>query len=411
MNINVNSGDGNSIFDIAHRYQQMQIKELMKGPDEVRQKIPDISDTGSSKFIEDFDKVNNLLFQLKAKTNFKIEDVSDKKEQELDRIASESLIDGHKVFASFSDKLTLEKSKGIMKEIKEKDPNLTGISATSQIVFAAIFMKVLKAQPDKKYVAEHIKTLDQLYISPFEKSLLTPEAVSTEAYSRLAGVSDTIPNIIGSVLSIISKLKSEISVKYMQWAKEINQPKMIELIDQAKKTQVTYIELSDIQAVADYGHIYKKIEKPLDETVGYIFKMGSDMGISGNADVAGFVELKNATKITPDIQIQLKAYIDETFTKLYQTTVDEADFITSSRKVIRDIYLPFIDINDLILNYIKLDVEIMYPELPGQLDDIIIEIQERAKNKKELSGSGKSRTYKRKDLDLFVRTFDMKRFL
>ena len=203
MNINVNSGDGNSIFDIAHRYQQMQIKELMKGPDEVRQKIPDISDTGSSKFIEDFDKVNNLLFQLKAKTNFKIEDVSDKKEQELERIASESGIDFSKVRADFSDKLTLEKAKGIMKEIKEK-------TQPTQIVFAATFMKVLKAQPDKKYVADHIKTLEQLYISPFEKSLLTPEAVSTEAYSRLAGVSDTIPNIIGSVLSIISKLKSEI---------------------------------------------------------------------------------------------------------------------------------------------------------------------------------------------------------
>ena len=93
MNINVNSGDGNSIFDIAHRYQQMQIKELMKGPDEARQKIPDISDTGSSKFIEDFDKVNDLLFQLKVKTNFKIEDVSDKKEQELKRTANESGID------------------------------------------------------------------------------------------------------------------------------------------------------------------------------------------------------------------------------------------------------------------------------------------------------------------------------
>ena len=93
MNINVNSGDGNSIFDIAHRYQQMQINELMKGPDEVRQKIPDISDTGSSKFIEDFDKVNNLLFQMKAKTNFKIEDVSEKRKSEINRLAQESGID------------------------------------------------------------------------------------------------------------------------------------------------------------------------------------------------------------------------------------------------------------------------------------------------------------------------------
>ena len=75
MNINVNSGDGNSIFDIAHQYQKMQIRELMKNPEEIRQRIKDGSDTGSSKFIEEFDKVNNLLFQLKTKTNLKIEDV------------------------------------------------------------------------------------------------------------------------------------------------------------------------------------------------------------------------------------------------------------------------------------------------------------------------------------------------
>jgi len=284
----------------------------------------------------------------------------------------------------------------------------------NQIVFVSMMLKVLKGILNPlQYHKDAVKKLEPL-MAGFDASLITPEAVSTEAYSRLAGVSDTIPNIIGSVLSIISKLKSEISVKYMQWAKEINQPKMIELIDQAKKTQVTYIELSDMQAVADYGHIYKKIEKPLDETVGYIFKMGSDMGISGNADVAGFVEVKNAIKITPDIQIELKAYIDRTFTKLYQTTVDEPDFISRSRKVIRDTYLPFIDNGDIILDYIDQDIEKTYDELAGELGDVILEIEKRTEDKKELSGSGKTTNTKknrRKDLDLFVRTFDMKRFL
>ena len=201
--------------------------------------------------------------------------------------------------------------------------------------------------------------------------------------------------------------------------------KLIELIDQAKKTQVTYIELSDMQAVADYGHIYKKIEKPLDETVGYIFKMGSDMGISGNADVAGFVELKNATKITPDIQKVIKIDIEKKLNNVmgifleefgpfhsYPTPEQIQQFIDASKVIIREAYSGYIDdTNDTIIDYIVQDIEIKYTDLMYQLDDIIIEIQERAKNKKELSGSGKSRTYKRKDLDLFVRTFDMKRFL
>jgi hypothetical protein len=130
----------------------MQIKELMKGPDEVHQKIPDISDTGSSKFIEDFDKVNNLLFQMKAKSNFKIEYASVKKEQELERIAIEAGIDKQYWFDAFSVNRTSKNAQATMNQIKAKDPNLTGISPTTQIVFVTIFLKVLKAQPDKKNI-------------------------------------------------------------------------------------------------------------------------------------------------------------------------------------------------------------------------------------------------------------------
>ena len=159
--------------------------------------------------------------------------------------------------------------------------------------------------------------------------------------------------------------------------------------------------------------------------------MGSDMGISGNADVAGFVELKNAIKITSDIQIKLKAYIDGELMDIdpvpYNfnssgmpmrnptmgnfTPDDIQNFILGSKIIIRDAYSPYTDDNNIILSYIEQDIYTDFPELAAELDDIIIEIQERTKNKKELSGSGKSRTYKRKDLDLFVRTFDMKRFL
>ena len=149
------------------------------------------------------------------------------------------------------------------------------------------------------------------------------------------------------------------------------------------------------------------------------------MGISGNADVAGFVELRNAIKITSDIQkvikIDIKNKLDnvkEIFLEefgpfhSYPTPEQIQQFIDASKVIIREAYSGYIDdTNDTIIGYIVQDIETKYTDLMYQLDDIIIEIQERTKNKKELSGSGKSRTYKQKDLDLFVRTFDMKRFL
>jgi hypothetical protein len=243
----------------------MQIKELMKGPDEVRQKIPDISDTGPSKFIEDFDKVNNLLFQLKAKTNFKIEDVADKRNHEIDRLAQISGIDKPAYEALFTNNKKTDLDYFI-RSIKDIDNTmLSEIIQENQIVFVSIMLKVLKGiLVPAKYQKDAIKRLEPL-MAGFEASLIPPEAVSTEAYSRLAGVSDTIPNIIGQVLSITSKIKSELSIKYMQWAKEIDQPKMIELVDQAKKTQVAYIQMTDMKAISDYGHIYQKNRNAIRE--------------------------------------------------------------------------------------------------------------------------------------------------
>ena len=37
MNISVNSGDGNSIFEIAAKFQQMQLRELSKNIETIKQ--------------------------------------------------------------------------------------------------------------------------------------------------------------------------------------------------------------------------------------------------------------------------------------------------------------------------------------------------------------------------------------
>ena len=113
----------------------------------------------------------------------------------------------------------------------------------------------------------------------------------------------------------------------------------------------------------------------------FIFKMGSDMGISGNADVAGFVEAKKATKITPDIQIQLKGDINGELIDIdparYNmnssgmplrnptmgnfTPDDIQNFILGSKKIIRDAYIPYTDDGNIILSYIEQDI---YTEFP-----------------------------------------------
>ena len=70
MNIGVNSGDGNSIFEIAAKFQQMQLRELSNNIETIKQKLRSGEDTGSTKFINDMDKLNGLILQLKVKTGF-----------------------------------------------------------------------------------------------------------------------------------------------------------------------------------------------------------------------------------------------------------------------------------------------------------------------------------------------------
>ena len=82
MNVNVNSGDGNSIFEIAAKFQQMQLREISKNIETIKQKLRSGEDTGSIKFIDDMDKLNGLILQLRVKTNFTISENLDEKIKE-----------------------------------------------------------------------------------------------------------------------------------------------------------------------------------------------------------------------------------------------------------------------------------------------------------------------------------------
>ena len=90
MNVKVNSGDGNSIFEIAAKFQQMQLREISKNIETIKQRLRSGEDTGSFKFIDDMDKLNGLILQLKVKTGFVISETIDEKvEENMDKLRSE----------------------------------------------------------------------------------------------------------------------------------------------------------------------------------------------------------------------------------------------------------------------------------------------------------------------------------
>ena len=47
MNIGIGSGDGNSIFEIAAKYEKMQIREMRNNIETIKQGLRNGTDTGS----------------------------------------------------------------------------------------------------------------------------------------------------------------------------------------------------------------------------------------------------------------------------------------------------------------------------------------------------------------------------
>ena len=72
MSILVNAGDGNSIFDIAAKFQNMELREMKKQPDTIKSNRKAGLDTGSSDFNTKLGDIEAMFSQL----NYKIETIN-----------------------------------------------------------------------------------------------------------------------------------------------------------------------------------------------------------------------------------------------------------------------------------------------------------------------------------------------
>jgi len=77
----VYSLDGNSIFEVAKRFERLGIQEIKKTPDETIARIKSGQDTGSSKWLSDFNNLYGLANQLQVKTTLQQGDQSFLKQQ------------------------------------------------------------------------------------------------------------------------------------------------------------------------------------------------------------------------------------------------------------------------------------------------------------------------------------------
>jgi hypothetical protein len=69
----VNAGDGNSIFDIAYKFKQMELREMEKVPTTIRENKLNGSDTGSSDFLTKLQELHSMIFHIDKKSDVPVE--------------------------------------------------------------------------------------------------------------------------------------------------------------------------------------------------------------------------------------------------------------------------------------------------------------------------------------------------
>jgi hypothetical protein len=273
--VNVNAGDGNSIFEIAAKYEKMQLRELSKNIETIKQKLRNGEDTGSTKFIDDMEKLNGLILQLRIKTGFTIsETIDDKILEHMDKLN----VDNKEVIDDFIKELesatiqTIKLFNDRIKSIKDLDTDSKFFHLTAMKAYATtIENKTAIAKID-----EEIGNIIKEY-----KSEIT-NTMSRDAFEKLNRVSDTIPNIISQISGLVVILSRILKSNYKTWNTEINNTDLGNLIDTSTENLRFYISMSNNDGIQPYKSIFIKNIKPLKEINNFVSSMGEASGVKSS---------------------------------------------------------------------------------------------------------------------------------
>jgi len=280
----VNDGGGNSIFDIAYRFKQMELREMEKVPTTIRQNKMSGSDTGSSDFLTKLQELHSMIFHIDKKSDVQITELNtiDRTVQSLNR--------------SFkSDRLIKKYYEEFIKERESTDlveflPRLKQYSIKSSGDFNEKFNKLLKdAGSDKKVwslllalkdvvsiVREKVrggKDVKDLKALADAKDIYNTfiiarqaelgDAMSQDTFDKLSKVNDSIPNLLKSILKMVNELVSQSNGKSEVWGGEYDDKNKRKLDETIKEIETEFNALGNRPSVKQYIRIYKQIEEPL----------------------------------------------------------------------------------------------------------------------------------------------------
>jgi hypothetical protein len=307
----------------------MQLREMRKNIETIKQGLRNGTDTGSTKFLDDMEKLSGLVLQLKVKTGFVVGD-------DLEPLVNEE-IEKAKIELDYAGKITGDALGRITdKQVTIPDARIsdkqydswlneikTNIPDDNEILKILTIMALKKAfleyfdPPRKMQKTEYAvyKSMDAEIdrLKTLMKSTLnTNKIMSTTAFEKLNVISDTIPNIINQILSLTTGMSRIVVTKINEWSTEISNDDLSRIIDTSNELIGDIALINSKVAIQSYIKIYKKLKKPIEDIYKSVNEMGKLAGVISYDD-----NVKNQFKYINNI-----GYVNRAATQTNEPEVD-----------------------------------------------------------------------------------------
>ena len=266
MNIGIGSGDGNSIFEIAAKYEKMQLREMRKNIETIKQGLRSGTDTGSIKFLDDMEKLSGLVLQLKVKTGFV---VSDDLDEVVDEMLQNLITDNQGAIDTIIRGIPIEQRLGLyngkiaefnrIQDINDKFLSFTALREHARVNFVPATGKTVDDYEFYKIIEKDYRNL----IREYKSNLNTNKIMSTTAFEKLNVISDTIPNIINQILSLALGISKIVVTKITEWSTEITNEDLSKVIDTSNELIEDVALINSKAGIQPYITIYKKLKNQL----------------------------------------------------------------------------------------------------------------------------------------------------
>jgi len=283
--ISVYSLDGNSIFEVAKRFERLGMEQLAKTPQETSERIKSGQDTGSSKWLSDFNNLYGLANQLKVKTSLQQTDTPILKQQ-LEAEYIQYNLDNRSEKTDAEDELkTAIAGKNVTESKAIFEARVDFINTIPELMDRRFLMEIALEVWSQRFTGartggaykQQLQDMLEFIVNQQLALRIGSADVSQQKllYSTLNKVDSSIANLIQQLTPLTEALYNTLKSKLTAWTSEINDNLQDALKDDARTIRESFSEASASSEIRNYKEVFERVNKKYTELYTLIQTMGA----------------------------------------------------------------------------------------------------------------------------------------